>query len=565
MNRPRPAPLFVALLTAALPGLDDAAAQVEQDAQRRAAEEAARLYNAPGTSRLDGDARIAREAEVVGDVAALGGQLVVAGTVRGRVAVINGDLILLPGARVTGDVVVVGGRLRAGETAELGGRVTEVREPVSFRREGDRLVLQSPERGGPLTAARRFAFGETSLGLGVDGAYNRVEGLPIAFGPRIQLGRSNPTAVDGRLIYRTQSGIGFRPSEMGYRLRLEQYLGGHRSARIGVVFRSEVQPIERAGLADVENSLGTFVLHEDFRDYYEREGWSAYLTLTGRARPWELTVEYLDENQYRQLPQEPWSLRRNDEPWRPQPLVAQGELRSILARFSVDSRNDRREPSAGWLVDVSVEQGVGGDQGLLRPVDPDLPGSPLVEGAVDEEFTAYRLDARRYVRIDPRQRLALRLYGAGSVNGNPLPPQRQRTLGGDGLLPGFPLHTFDCGARPTRTASIDGDPFYLYYGCDRVALAQLQYNLAFPIVPGIGRRLGLGVDFGDSAELVLFGDAGRAWTEEKALGIRTPGETGIQADVGIGVALGRLGLYWAVPVTGDGKGVNFFLRLVPRI
>ncbi len=560
-HRAAAALLFAGLRLAAT-GVLPAPAQVP-DEQREVVEAAVALYNAAATTRLSGEARIAEDAEVLGDVAALGGPVVLAGAVRGDIAVINGDLVLVPGARVTGDVRVVGGRIRGRDGASLGGRVVEVSEPVSFRREGDRIVLQPPGRS-PLTTGRRFAFGETRFGIGLHGSYNRVEGVPIGFGPRLELGRSNPTVLDGQLIYRTQSGIGFRPSEMGYLVRLEQYVGGHRSARVGFAARSEIEPIETSGVSDAETSLSTFVLHQDYRDYYEREGWSAYLTLTGRARPWELTVEYRDENHRRRVPQEPWSLRYNDEPWRPQPVVGQGRLRSVATHVELDTRNDRLEPSAGWLLAFTVEQGVGGELGLLQP-DPLLPpGSPLVVQGVDEEFTAFELDARRYVRLDPRQRVALRLYSAGSVNGNALPPQRQRTLGGEGLLPGYPIHRFDCGAR-AATVQVDGEPFYPYYGCDRVALAQLQYSLAFPIVPGIGRRLGLGVDFGDSAELVLFGDAGRAWTEEKAVGMRTLGEAGVRADVGLGFALGRLGIYWAVPLSGPETGVNFFLRLAPRI
>ncbi|MEJ2215018.1 MAG: BamA/TamA family outer membrane protein [Gemmatimonadota bacterium] len=528
------------------------------------AQEAVNLYNAPGTTRLAGETRLAPDAELVGDVAVLQGPFVVAGTVEGRVLVINGDLQLEPGGHITGSVLVVGGALRGLPLGRVDGDIHVYDGPLSFRREGGHLIAESGARGSPLSAGRRFSFGRADLTLAVRGSYNRVEGLPVAFGPRIELGGANPTVLDGRLIYRTQSGISFRPNEFGWDVKAEQYLGGHRAALFGLALRSVINPIQRSGLSNAENSLTTFLLHTDYRDYYQSDGWSAYLKLLGRARPWALTVEYLNERDSYRAPREPWALQHNDEPWRPEPLVAQGDLQSVVTRLQYDSRNDPSQPSAGWLVDASVEQGVGGDLRLLRQVPTNPPG-PLVAMPVDREFTSVHLDLRRYVRINPRQRLALRLLTAGSADGSALPPQRQQTLGGEGELPGYRLMRFDCGARAS-TVSVAGTTFYPYYGCDRLVLGQLQYSLAFPIVPGVGRRLGLDVDFGDVAEFVLFGDAGRAWVEDKALAGRLPGPNGLVGDVGTGVALGPLGIYWAVPLSGDSwSHINFFIRIDARL
>ncbi len=528
------------------------------------AEEAVSLYNAPGTTRLTGETRLAPDAELAGDVAVLQGPFVVAGTVRGRVVVINGDLRMEPGGHITGSVLVIGGTFRGLSLGRVDGEIHTYDQPLSFRSEEGRLIAEPATRRAPLSAGRRFSFGRADFTAAVRGSYNRVEGLPVAFGPRLQLGGVNPTVLDGRLIYRTQSGISFRPNEFGYDVKAEQYLGGHRAALFGLALRSVIDPIQETGLSDTENSLATFLFHTDYRDHYQRDGWSAYLTLIGRARPWELTVEYLNERDGYRAPREPWALQHNDEAWRPEPLVAQGNIQSVVTRVRYDSRNDPSQPSAGWLIHASVEQGVGGDLRLLQRF-PANPTGPLVALPVDREFTSVYLDFRRYVRIDPRQRLALRLLAAGSADGSALPPQRQLTLGGEGNLPGYPLMRFDCGAR-SSTVIVDGTGFYPYYGCDRLMLGQIQYSLAFPIVPGIGRRLGLDVDFGDMAELVLFGDAGRTWVEDKALLGRQPGPNGLVGDVGAGVELGTLGLYWAAPLTGaTWKGVNFFIRIDARL
>jgi len=37
------------------------------------------------------------------------------------------------------------------------------------------------------------------------------------------------------------------------------------------------------------------------------------------------------------------------------------------------------------------------------------------------------------------------------------------------------------------------------------------------------------------------------------------------ADAGFGVRLGPVGIYWAVPLSSAGQGINFFVRLGPRL
>ncbi|MEJ2677935.1 MAG: polymer-forming cytoskeletal protein, partial [Gemmatimonadota bacterium] len=87
------------------------------------AQEAVDLYNSPGTTRLTGETRLAPGAEMVGDVAVIQGPFVVAGTVQGRVLVINGDLRLEAGGHITGSVLVVGGMLRGQQLGQVDGDI----------------------------------------------------------------------------------------------------------------------------------------------------------------------------------------------------------------------------------------------------------------------------------------------------------------------------------------------------------------------------------------------------------------------------------------------------------
>lgn len=518
------------------------------------------FYNQPGTIRLSGETRVPAGTELTGDVASLGGPLVVAGTIRGDAVVINGDLVLVDGGRITGRVVVVGGRVD-GPLDVADGPVVVHQASLGFRREGGRIVVVGPVEASGLSAGWTTPFGRADLTLAVDGAYNRVEGLPVAFGPRLELGGSNPTLIDARLIYRTHSGLRIHPQEFGHDVRIEQSLGGHGAFRVGLGHHATIDPIELNGLSNTENSLSTFILHRDYRDHYERNGWRTYLLYEDRTRPVRAGLEYRDESHSSVEPHTPWSLLDNDEEWRAQPQVAEGSLQTLRGWARWDTRNDPIDPATGWLTRLEVEQGLEGDLTVREdPADPPAGDGSATRG-VRAEFTTVSVDVRRYLRLGPRSRLALRAVAAGSPDDDALPPQRQRVLGGEGSLPGFERFAYDCGAR--AGPRVDG--FLPHYGCDRSILLQLEGRLSL-LDDGfsLGRALGLDFDLLTTPELVAFADAGRAWVEEESLQGREPGPGSLRYDVGLGLKLGRLGFYLAAPLSRDGAGPNFFVRLGPR-
>ncbi|MBI4544064.1 MAG: BamA/TamA family outer membrane protein [Gemmatimonadetes bacterium] len=554
-----------ALMGAALPAAAQEKAAAEPELSAEIAFEIVEFYNRPATIRLAGASRLAPGSEVLGDVAVLGGPFVLGGRVRGRVVVINGNVQLESGAEITGDLLVVGGGARGLENAAVGGTVSIFGEPLRFRLQDGSIVAQDPRPGEPgISAGRDFTFGRTDFTVIARRGYNRVEGLPVTFGPRLTLGGSNPTRLEALLIYRTVAGLRLDSDELGYTLRGEQFLGGRRAARLGLILHSETLPIEDWGLSDRENSLATFLLHRDYRDHYQRVGWSAYLRLAPRGRSYDASLEYAEERHEMLAARGPWALVDNDEEWRPQPAVAEGRLRSLAARLAYDTRNQGADPSAGWYVRARLERGLGGS--LRQELGPDpATGEPIFEDRpANDHFLDGLLDLRRYARMGPRSKLGVRALLAGSLDGKALPPQRQHALGGEGSLPAYALLSFDCGAR-RRSASAGDEEFYPFYGCDRLALVQLEYQATLPMPRRLGPlRLGHELDLGDTFGWVLFFDAGRAWTEPEARSGRGAGPSDFAADAGLGLRLGRLGFYWAIPLAGSGQGLNFFVRLGPR-
>jgi len=522
------------------------------------------FYNSPRTTRLAGESRIAEGARLTGSVAILGGPVSMAGRIEGDLVVINGDLAFESGAAITGSVTVVGGSLSGAQFATIGGATQHFREPLRFRHDAGELVYAPAAAEPELSAGREFRFGRTDFLIAARRDYNRVEGLPISIGPRVRIGRSNPTLLEGFVIYRSSAGLRIDPDQLGYAIRAEQFLGGGETARIGLKVYSDITPIEAQGVSDRENALSTFVLHRDFRDAYEREGWSAYLRFARSGWPHDVMIEYRDERQRSVNTGSPWSLFDNADPWRSQPVVAEGRLRSVVGRLVYDTRNETFDPATGWQIVAEVEQGTGGR--LERPAltFPGTDSVVTVASRARERFTAASLDIRRYVRTGPGSRLGVRVFGAGSADGNALPPQRQRALGGEGELPGYRLYEFDCGAR-NRQLSLRGVPSYAWYGCDRVALVQLEYQAAFPYLSRKAQSLGRSLNVEHSVRWVVFFDAGRAWTEPDAAEDRGRGQGDFSADAGLGLRLGGLGLYWAVPLSSSGQGLNFFVRLGRRL
>lgn len=519
------------------------------------------LVNDPGTLLLEGDATIPSDRVVEGPLAVVGGTLTLEGRVDGDVLILNGLLRLGEGGAIGGNVLVVGGDVNAGAESRIAGMVTVYSRRLPLVREEGLLAAR---REGPRERPG-LVLGDSRLTIRTGRSYSRVEGLPVLFGPVIRTSSRNPLRLDALAIFRTDSG--FSLDDLGYWVRLEQGVGGRGRWRIGGSAYSEVQPMEDRGVSDLETSLSTAILHRDLRDYFLNEGWSAYVEARTPGAPVIARITYRDEDHRSRFPGDPWTLLRDEETWRPLPLVAEGTLRSLQAAVEVDQRNNEDDPTDGWYLMATVTRGLDGE--IARPgyavsaTGPSFPALPY-----EVQSTSATVDLRRYARVDPSSDLRLRLYFAGSLTEDPLPPQLQQALGGVGSLPGHHRFALDCGARESAVlAGPSGEErdAYLGYGCDRTALIQAQYRNELSFNFGTGTR---NDDWDDwrwwpnvdlTVAWMIFLDAGRGWSY-------TPGgsDTDTLADVGAGLTVGDLGLYAAYPMNGDDRRVTFFVRLQHR-
>lgn len=540
--------------------------------------------------RYEGPATIGPSEAVRGDVAAMGGPLRIAGRVEGDVAMVNGDVVFEPGGSVAGDITVIGGEVQLAEGAVVGGTITAYATAGSGRRTVDRDRDRDGDHdwdwdwedddGDDWWDRRRhrdWDRGYSRLTIRTGSSYNRVEGLPVMFGPVIRTAGSNPFRLEALAIWRSESGASLDTDRMGYRLRAEQFLGGGGLVSFGASAFSVVDPLDGWQISDLEASLATAVFHDDYRDHFDRTGWSAFV----RAEPirgLEARLEYRAEDHASVAAGDPWSLFHGDDTWRLQPLVAEGDIQLVSGALELDLRDDREDPEEGWYGRVSVERPVGGD--LARPALVDFgvtqhdpltdpaPGRLLPAEEMDMDFTNGLVDLRRYTRVVGQSQLNLRVVAGGSLSERPLPSQYQHVLGGIGTLPGYsPFHA-DCGARTAAGGRAD-QRYFASYGCDRFALAQVEYRGELSLDFGFGDPDYDDDDWWDDVYIdmsptwVVFMDAGRGWAYGG--GPSEVRSTNTLVDAGLGFLIDDFGIYAALPLNGDvEQEPRFFIRLGRR-
>jgi hypothetical protein len=526
------------------------------------------FFNDSATTRMQGDVTLPPGSRFEGKLAMYRGSLRVAGRVTGSIAVANGTLYLLPGASVDGEILVVGGRLLRSEQVEHLGpeRVYWDAAPVVRGSDGLLTIRERRRPFGEIATARTtFQAGKirTTLSLSTGGTYNRIEGLPVLFGPLFEFrpSRRSYARLDLRGILRTAGEDTDLRSDFGYVVRGDLRFGGITEFGIGGRLYSEVEPIEDQPLSAGESGWSAFLLQRDYRDYYERQGIAgfAYSQVT-RALRFEFSLARDAERSVRAT--DPWSLLRNSDTWRRNPLIDDGHYFIVGAQTDFDTRNDRDRPTTGWMLRARYEHLTSDDIAPVALPPAVRPSPPTGGGYATDRLS---LDLRRYSRLTPGLRVNARVRADGWIAGDRLPVQRRVSLGGPDLLPGFEFRAFTCAPRgfsdPADSAL-----------CDRMIATQLEVrtrlglNLGYRIPDREGTRRDRFIGI-EEADLVFFSDAGKAWLAGAGPGQvpvnRLPVLNEWSLDLGIGLDAGELGAYLAKSVS-SGESVKFLVRLQRR-
>ncbi len=525
-------------------------------------------YNDSATARFAGDVRLPPGARLSSALGAYRGTTRIHGTVEGPVTVVNGDLVLGPGAVILGDVLVVGGRLSLSPGARVEGERREfaAEAPVVRRSNGTLAERESQRSLADLASAEAtFERGRfrSAIRLATAGTYNRLEGLPVIFGPRAdwQFRSGALFRLEVLGILRTAGGKADLLSDLGVTGRAELRLGRPNRLRLQLEGYSRVEPVSDLGLSASEAGWYALLAQRDYRDYFDANG-------GGLTASWALAPQFRLEGGVRLqrertiLANDPFSLF-HDEGWRPNPLIDDGEYLTVRVGAEVDTRPSPSQPSRGVYARVAFEY-----TGVEDVAPVDLPATVRAPIPTDGSYGYARasFDLRGYRRLGGRRTLSARFLGEGWVGGDPLPMQRRLALGGPGVLDGYDFRALDCsreaGYHDPATPAL----------CDRLMLVQGEFRQRFRL--GLTRRIAdaersdvervVGIE---EADFVVFADAGTAWLAGDGPGRvpsgRLPSLGDWHADVGVGLSTGGLGIYLAKAIE-EGEPVRLVLRLGRR-
>lgn len=533
---------------------------------RDVAREVVALFNAAVALRASDQLDIDSGRTVTGDVAVLNGPMTIAGHVTGRVLAINADVLLRKGARIDGDLLVVGGEVDGAEGASIGGEIRVYHPPLRYTQEGDQLVAQLNDAMDDQwwrRFERRGRRNYNRLDVSNAGVYNRVEGLPMRIGPVLYRDQGwGHLRLDATAILRTASSFSGSTPDVGHDVHGEIRVGRQYGATLGGRLFNIVDGVEQWQLSDLEVGLASFLFHRDYRDYYGRHGGQVHAALRATDNA-DLTVSYGDERWSSRDAHDPFTLVKNDLPWRINPQVDEGRFHVANLTLRIDTRNDDFNPWAGWYLLADYERGTG-------QIDARAPTSAGVRSGSSGPTRYQRafMDLRRYNRLAPTSALNLRLVLGGWLSGDALPLQRRLSIDGPGTVPGFGFRVAggtDVGTCATGTP-LPGRPAQ----CDRISLAQLEYRSDIRLSFSDGDARTRRTRFRADGAWVFFADAGRGWlvnAPESPLNLRRselPPLSSYRTDFGGGLDFDQFGIYLAKALSEPKEPLNVLLRVRHR-
>jgi len=253
----------------------------------------------------------------------------------------------------------------------------------------------------------------------VDMYYNRVDGYLFYGGIRY----GSRSRLHPRLA--AMAGWPSSRSEQFYEITVEQPFWSQDGFSLGVSLyeRTDWSREDAERITDVENNLLALFFREEFRDYFGRQGFTAFASY--RATP-ELTFRFEyrdDEISSLDTNQSVWSAFRRGHDWAENPALSvgigdaarefEGEMKGFVGSFVYDDRDYLAR--TGWLARGFFEY-YGGDVGG------------------DYSFRKYVVDLARGFRITETQSLWFRgVWGIGSARKD-FPSHKLFTLGGVGTL-----------------------------------------------------------------------------------------------------------------------------------
>jgi hypothetical protein len=361
----------------------------------------------------EGATVIHRRDTINSNVVVKGGDLTVFGTITGDVLVVGGDVYLREGAYVGGNVKVINGEVVKDDDAVVVGFIDKSsskkekpyrEQEKNFRRSSTRLNASWVSE---TTNLDNFIF-----------RYNRVEGLFLG------VGSNKRYYWDGQRSYGLYGSVGYGFKSHAWRGNLG--LSRQFAFDDGQLFEVEAEAHSLTDTKDEwligvhENTGAAILFHEDYRDYFRRDGYGVnagyamqqdYLTA-------QVKVGYLAD-EYRSMENKTeWAIFGGKKRFRPNPMVDEDKIDGVVASAGLSTLSTTIDGPEGWSIYATAE--------FMKWR---TSGEPT--------FERYVLDVRRYQPLGRWDNLNVRIR-AGSSNGI-LPIQKTFDMGGRGTIEAYPF------------------------------------------------------------------------------------------------------------------------------
>ena len=364
---------------------------------------------------FSGDKMVEQDETIHSNVVVKGGSLTVYGTVEGHVLVVGGDLRMKKSGKITGSARVVNGSILKDNGAVIGGMEDYSRkEKSSFR----------PTRRKFSRTARTFDVPWSDEQSNLDNfifRYNRVEGAFLG------VASEKKYYWDGERSWNMygSAGWGFRSHTWRGDLGLARQFAiltneGSGIIELGAEGYSLTDTKDQWIISLHENTAAALFMHEDFRDYFERNGYTLHLAYYSKNDYLknELKIAYAADTYDSLTNKVDWAMFGGGKWFRTNPAITPGKMRSVIASGGISTISKTSYGSEGWSLSASGE--------FARK-----------NWGSEFEFDQYIVDLRRFQPLGRYNNLNIRLR-AGSLVGDPL-TQKIFDLGGLGTMNAFPF------------------------------------------------------------------------------------------------------------------------------
>ncbi|MBP6672546.1 MAG: BamA/TamA family outer membrane protein [Bacteroidetes bacterium] len=475
-------------------------------------EDSTKVEKMPDAVTFNGDTEIAENDTINGDLVVKNGTLVVRGTVIGDILVVNGDIELKATSYVDGNVRAMNGGISKAEGASVEG----------FTEQSSTASSKQPRRRSTMRTKYSYSFKPYFFNLNesidddVVFRYNRVEGLFFGFGSEKRYFWDGSRKVTGYGSF----GYGFASHKWRMQLGLDRQFAASDNVlyEIGGEAHSLTDTKDEWIMPLLENNLAALLFHEDFRDYYQREGFSLHSARYTKDAEVStmIDVRYLNDRYASLSTRAQWALFGGNS-FRANPAFDAGTMKSISVSAGVSTVEKYRYRIEGWNLFAHGEYG----------------GNEL---GGNFDFTQATIDIRRFQPLSDDDQINLRIRAA-ALQGDTI-AQKDFQLGGANTMPAYG---------------------YKEFSGNRTLLANLEYRINGELIDEL-------FYFPNSLSLIAFGDAGIVTTVNTKWavyeGFTSLPSSEVRSDYGAAIAWhdgdARLGFAWR---TDKKAPVSVFFRL----